>query len=145
VAAIFFGIFVTMIPPIVLLEAQAPQSVQDPLTLFWATGLLSSVVDNAPTYVAFVAAACGHVAECVGPAHLGGLASSPEGIPLLVAVSAGSVVMGALTYIGNGPNLLVKSVAHEHGYGMPSFFGYIAWAGVVLLPLFAVASWIFFR
>jgi len=145
VAAVFFGIFVTMIPPVVLLEARAPQSVQDPLTLFWVTGLLSSVLDNAPTYLAFSAAACGRVAECVEAGHLGALATSPEGIPLLVAVSAGSVVMGALTYIGNGPNLLVNAVARDHGYGMPSFFGYVAWAGVILLPLFAATSWIFFR
>ena len=144
VAAVFFGIFVTMIPPVVLLETHGSQAVGDPLTLFWLNGLLSSVLDNAPTYAAFVAAACGRVAECVDAGHLGGLASSPEGIPLLVAISAGSVVMGALTYIGNGPNLLVKSVARDHGYEMPSFFGYIVWAGVILLPLFAVASWLFF-
>jgi Na+/H+ antiporter NhaD/arsenite permease-like protein len=109
------------------------------------TGLLSSALDNAPTYLAFTAAACGRVAECVEAGHLGALATSPEGIPLLAAVSAGSVVMGALTYIGNGPNLLVKAVAHDHGYDMPSFFGYVLWAAVILLPLFAVASWIFFR
>lgn len=145
VAAVFLGIFITMIPPVVLLEARGPSSVQDPLTLFWVTGLLSSVLDNAPTYLAFTAAACGRVAECVEAGHLGALATSPEGIPLLAAVSAGSVVMGALTYIGNGPNLLVKAVARDHGHEMPSFFGYVAWASVILLPLFAVASWIFFR
>jgi Na+/H+ antiporter NhaD/arsenite permease-like protein len=145
VAAVFFGIFVTMIPPVLLLEAHGPQAVHDPLTFFWVTGLFSSILDNAPTYVAFAAAACGHVPECIEAGHLGALAASPEGAPLLAAVSAGSVVMGALTYIGNGPNLLVKAVARDHGYGMPSFFGYVAWAAVILLPLFAVAGWIFFR
>jgi Na+/H+ antiporter NhaD/arsenite permease-like protein len=145
VAAVFLGVFVTMIPPVVLLEAKAPSSVQEPLTLFWMTGLLSSVLDNAPTYVAFTAAACGRVAECVEGGQLGALATSPVGIPLLAAVSAGSVVMGALTYVGNGPNLLVKAVARDHGHEMPSFFGYVAWAGVILLPLFGIASWIFFR
>jgi len=145
VAAVFLGVFVTMIPPVILLEAKAPSSVQDPFTLFWATGLFSSVIDNAPTYIAFTAAACGRVAECVEAGRLGALATSRDGIPLLAAVSAGSVVMGALTYIGNGPNLLVKAVARDHGHEMPSFFGYVAWAGVILLPLFGVASWLFFR
>jgi Na+/H+ antiporter NhaD/arsenite permease-like protein len=145
VACVFLGIFVTMIPPVALLEARAPSSVQDPLALFWGTGLVSSVIDNAPTYLAFSAAACGRVAECLEAGSLGPLATSLHGIPLLVAVSAGSVAMGALTYIGNGPNLLVKAVARDHGYDMPSFFGYVVWAAVILLPLFGAASWIFFR
>ncbi len=144
VAAVFLGIFVTMIPAVVLLEARGPLAIHEPLTLFWVSGIVSSVLDNAPTYLAFTASACGRVAECAATGNLAALASSPEGAPLLVAVSAGSVVMGALTYLGNGPNLLVKSVARDHGYDMPSFFGYVAWSGVILLPIFALAGWIFF-
>jgi Na+/H+ antiporter NhaD/arsenite permease-like protein len=145
VAAVFLGIFITMIPAAALLEAHGRYAaVYEPRTLFWAAGIVSSVLDNAPTYLAFASAACGRVAECAASGDLRTLVSSPEGSRLLVAVSAGSVVMGALTYIGNGPNLLVKAVAREHGYFMPSFFGYLAWAGIVLLPLFLLTSWIFF-
>ena len=93
---------------------------------FWLTGGLSSFLDNAPTYLVFFNAAGGDPAQLMGP-----LATT------LAAISAGAVFMGANTYIGNAPNFMVKAIAEEAGVKMPSFFGYMAWSIVILLPSFA--------
>ena len=144
VAALFIGIFVTMIPATILLEANGSAlGLTQPWQYFWATGALSSFLDNAPTYVTFAAMACGNVADCTSAEQLGTLASSPVGGPLLVAVSMGAVFMGANSYIGNGPNFMVRAIAEESGYKMPSFFGYVGWAAVVLLPVFALVTVVF--
>ena len=105
----------------------------NPARYFWATGLLSSFLDNAPTYLVFFNTAGGDAGTLMGPLA-----------PTLAAISAGAVFMGANSYIGNAPNLMVKSIAEDRGVTMPSFFGYMAWSGVILLPLFAVVTWVFF-
>jgi Na+/H+ antiporter NhaD/arsenite permease-like protein len=145
VAALFCGIFITMIPATLLLQTHgAALGLDQPWQYFWATGLLSSFLDNAPTYVTFAALACGSLpAECLGPEQLGTLANGASGGPLLVAISLGAVFMGANSYIGNGPNFMVRAIAEENGYKMPSFFGYIGWAAIVLIPVFAVVTAIF--
>jgi Na+/H+ antiporter NhaD/arsenite permease-like protein len=151
VAAVFSGIFVTMIPALRLLEVRGAElGVQAPWHFFWASGLLSSVLDNAPTYRTFASLAVGvvnaaHPGAGLDANALGGLLAFPDGAALLAAVSTGSVLMGANTYIGNGPNFMVKSIAEAAGVRMPGFFGYLAWSGAVLLPLFALVTWIFFR
>jgi len=145
VAALFCGIFITMIPATLLLQANgATLGLDQPWQYFWATGVLSSFLDNAPTYVTFAALACGSLpAECAGPEQLGTLANGAMGGELLVAISLGAVFMGANSYIGNGPNFMVRAIAEENGYKMPSFFGYIGWAAIVLLPVFVVVTFIF--
>lgn len=145
VAALFCGIFITMIPATLLLQSHgAALGLDQPWQYFWATGLLSSFLDNAPTYVTFAALACGSLpAECAGPEQLGTLATGATGAPLLIAISLGAVFMGANSYIGNGPNFMVRAIAEENGYKMPSFFGYIGWAAVVLLPVFGVVTAVF--
>ena len=100
---------------------------------FWATGILSSFLDNAPTYLVFFNTAGGDAAALTGP-----MAST------LLAISAGAVFMGANTYIGNAPNFMVRAIAEESGVRMPSFFGYMAWSCAFLLPLFALVTWLFF-
>jgi Na+/H+ antiporter NhaD/arsenite permease-like protein len=109
--------------------------VRTPAQFFWATGLLSSFLDNAPTYVAFLALArgLGLPAEVVGVPH-----------EILAAISVGAVAMGANTYIGNAPNFMVKAIAEASGVRMPSFLGYMLFSGVVLLPLFALTAALFF-
>lgn len=144
VAAVFFGIFVTMVPALALLtERGASLGITRPWQFFWASGALSSVLDNAPTYLTFAALATG-VANGAGGAlsvhELGALAVHPVGHPLLVAVSCGSVFMGAITYIGNGPNFMVKAIAEQHHVRMPSFFGYVLWSFAILIPLFGALS-----
>ena len=101
---------------------------------FWLTGGLSSFLDNAPTYLVFFSLAGGDAKALMGP-----LAST------LLAISAGAVFMGANTYIGNAPNFMVKSICEERGIRMPSFFGYMVWSGLILLPLFILVTWVFFR
>ena len=143
VAALFCGIFITMIPATMLLQAHGNAlGVTEPWQYFWATGLLSSFLDNAPTYVTFAAMACGNIAECTSAEQLGTLASG-SGEPLLVAISVGAVFMGANSYIGNGPNFMVRAIAEENGYKMPSFFGYVGWAALVLIPVFIVTTFIY--
>ena len=137
VAAVFSGIFLTMMPALDILRAHgASLGVRAPWQFFWATGLLSSVLDNAPTYLAFLA--------------LGqGLHLSPEvaGVPhhVLEAISAGAVFMGANSYIGNGPNFMVRSIAEARGVKMPGFFGYMLYSGAVLIPVFILVTVVFFR
>ena len=137
VAVVFFGIFLTMIPALELLRLRGGElGVRAPWQFFWATGALSSFLDNAPTYLTFLALGQGL-----------GLAREVADVPhtILTAISVGAVAMGANSYIGNAPNFMVKSIAEEQGVRMPSFFGYMLYSGVVLLPLFAVVTLIFFR
>ncbi|HKZ07465.1 MAG TPA: sodium:proton antiporter [Methylomirabilota bacterium] len=137
VAVLFFGIFLTMIPALELLRARGGElGVREPWQFFWTTGVLSSFLDNAPTYMTFLALAQGL-----------GLAREVVGIPeaILAAISVGAVGMGANTYIGNAPNFMVKAIAEEAGVKMPSFLGYMLYSGVILLPLFVLVSVVFFR
>jgi Na+/H+ antiporter NhaD/arsenite permease-like protein len=146
VASLFIGVFITMQIPIELLRAQGLSlGIHSPMQFFWATGLLSGLLDNAPTYVVFFELA--GILPADGGAVLGGVATATGQVPVpaLMAISAGSVFMGALTYIGNGPNFLVKSIAESRGIAMPSFFGYLLYSGAILLPVFALMSLIFFR
>jgi Na+/H+ antiporter NhaD/arsenite permease-like protein len=148
VAAVFVGVFITMIPALsYLAERGATLGVVRPVQFFWASGALSSVLDNAPTYLTFASLATGVVnagTHLLSADNLAGLAVHPLGEKLLVAVSCGSVLMGAITYIGNGPNFMVKAIAEQHRVRTPSFFGYVVWSGAILLPLFAVVSYLFF-
>lgn len=151
VAAIFAGIFVTMVPALKLLETEgAGLGLYRPAHFFWATGLLSSFLDNAPTYLAFTTLGTAVVngadpAAALAADNLGPFAAHPAGGPLLAAISCGAVFMGAMTYIGNGPNFMVKAIAEERGVRMPGFFGYMAWSGAILLPVFAAVTILFFR
>jgi Na+/H+ antiporter NhaD/arsenite permease-like protein len=144
VAALFLGIFVTMIPALEILNARAVAlNLREPWHFFWMSGLLSSVLDNAPTYLTFTAMASGVVGGSAE--NLRGLLNSGLGERLLAAVSCGSVFMGANTYIGNGPNFMVKSIAERSGVKMPSFGGYMIYSGLILIPLFIVVTLVFFR
>ncbi|RUR70824.1 sodium:proton antiporter [Variovorax guangxiensis] len=147
VAKLFAGIFLTIIPVIAMLKAgtQGPfgaivsavtraDGQPDPAAYFWATGVLSSFLDNAPTYLVFFNTAGGD------PAALMTTYAST-----LAAISAGAVFMGANTYIGNAPNLMVKAIAESRGVRMPSFFGYMAWSCAILVPLFVLSTFLFFR
>jgi Na+/H+ antiporter NhaD/arsenite permease-like protein len=147
VAVLFAGIFVTMTPALLILNARAHEiGLRTPAHFFWVTGSLSSVLDNAPTYLTFVAGAAGLMGVSVEGRYLSAfLARGPEAAALLAAISCGAVFMGANTYIGNGPNFMVKAIAEEAGVRMPSFFGYVLYSGAVLIPLFAVTTVLFFR
>ena len=147
VAKLFAGIFLTIVPVIAMLKAgvdgpfaavvravTGPDGQPVPAMYFWATGALSSFLDNAPTYLVFFNTAGGDPQVLMTTLA-----------PTLAAISAGAVFMGANTYIGNAPNLMVKSIAEDRGVKMPSFFGYMAWSGAVLLPLFAVVTVIWMR
>jgi Na+/H+ antiporter NhaD/arsenite permease-like protein len=141
VAVVFAGIFITMVPALAFMQAHgASLGVTRPWGFFWASGALSSVLDNAPTYLTFASLATGVAggrAAGLSAHDLGALAAHPAGGALLAAVSCGSVFMGAMTYIGNGPNFMVKAIAEQHHVRMPSFFGYLVWSGAILLPLMA--------
>ena len=141
VAALFIGIFITMQVPIEMLQLKGPElGLHSPMHFFWATGILSSFLDNAPTYVVFFETAGTLPAN--GGAVIEGLATATGAIPyqLLVAISCGAVFMGANSYIGNGPNFMVKSIAEKSGVKMPSFFGYMLWSTAILIPIFIVIS-----
>ena len=142
VAILFAGIFVTMVPVLTMLQVHGSQlGVIQPWQFFWASGSLSSFLDNAPTYLVFMS-----TAQSV--AHAQGILSGlVVGVPetLLKAISAGSVCMGANSYIGNGPNFMVKAICEENGVKMPSFFGYMAWSVGILIPLFIVITFVFFK
>jgi len=146
VAKLFAGIFLTIIPVIAMLRAgldgpfapivaavTRPDGTPDPAMYFWASGLLSSFLDNAPTYLVFFNTAGGDPAVLM-----------TQSAPVLAAISAGSVFMGANTYIGNAPNLMVKSIAEDRGVKMPSFFGYMLWSFGILVPLFVIMTFIWF-
>jgi len=136
VAVLFAGIFATMIPALLILKARGAElEVVSPAHFFGATGVLSSFLDNAPTYLTFFS-----LAQGVGGAETVAGVSAP----LLQAISAGAVFMGANSYIGNAPNFMVKAIAEEAGVRMPSFFGYMAWSCGILLPIFALLTLIFF-
>lgn len=147
VAKLFAAIFITMIPPIAILRAGSEGALAPIVALvtdaqgqpvnamyFWATGILSSFLDNAPTYLVFFNTAGGDAQALM------------HQMPLtLAAISCGAVFMGANSYIGNAPNFMIKAIAEERGVEMPSFFGYLLWSGGILLPLFLVMTVIFFR
>jgi Na+/H+ antiporter NhaD/arsenite permease-like protein len=139
VAVLFLGIFVTMVPALALLSVHGPAlGVTQPWQYFWLTGGLSSFLDNAPTYLTFATLAAGEAPE--------GIASLATTSPrILAAISCGAVFMGANTYVGNGPNFMVKAIADAHGYRTPSFFGYMVYSGLILVPLFAAMTPLFFR
>jgi len=144
VAILFAGIFATMVPALEILQVRGPElGLSQPWQYFWASGILSSFLDNAPTYLTFASAASGLAGTDAG--HLTQLLATAQGPGLLTAISVGSVLMGANTYIGNGPNFMVKAIAEQGGVRMPGFFGYMAWSGAVLVPLFVVVTFIFFR
>ena len=147
VAKLFAGIFLTIIPVIAMLKAGVDgpfgaivasvtraDGTPSPLAYFWATGALSSFLDNAPTYLVFFNLAGGDPQVLMN-----------QLAPTLAAISAGAVFMGANSYIGNAPNLMVKAIVEDRGVKMPSFFGYIAWAACILIPLFVVMGFIWFR
>lgn len=146
VAKLFAGIFLTIVPAIAILRAGTDGALGSVVSLvttpagepidaayFWLTGVLSSFLDNAPTYLVFFNTAGGDAQELMGP-----LAST------LLAISAGAVFMGANTYIGNAPNFMVRAIAEERGIPMPSFFGYMIWSVGILLPLFVLTTFVFF-
>ncbi len=142
VAKLFIGIFITMLPVLAMLKAgvdgpfaavaravTGPDGQPLPWAYFWFSGVLSAFLDNAPTYLVFFNLAGGDAATLMGP-----LAAT------LAAISAGSVFMGASSYIGNAPNFMVKAIVEDRGLRMPSFFGYMAWSCAILLPLFALLT-----
>ena len=142
VARLFIGIFVTMIPALAILRAYGGSlGLDSPLGFFWATGALSSFLDNSPTYVVFLT-----TAGALGTDAAGAVVTTIGTVDpsILLAISAGAVFMGAVTYIGNAPNFMVKSIAEGAGVKMPSFFGYVGWALAFLIPVFAVDSLLFF-
>jgi Na+/H+ antiporter NhaD/arsenite permease-like protein len=137
VAILFAGIFITMVPALLILNARAAAlGLAKPWQFFWGTGSLSSFLDNTPTYLAFFSMGQGL-----------GLNGDVLGIPtvFLEAISAGAVFMGANSYIGNGPNFMVKAIAEEYKLKMPSFFGYMAYSFAILIPLYLVVTLLFFR
>src|SRR5262249_48655605 len=137
VAAVFAGIFATMLPALDVLRARGGElGLREPWQYFWASGVLSSFLDNAPTYLTFLALA-----------QPQGLRPEVAGVPedILTAISLGAVFMGANTYIGNGPNFMVRSIAEARGVRMPSFGGYMLLSGAVLLPVFGLVTFLFLR
>jgi len=146
VAKLFIAIFICMIPALLILKAgvdgelksvilAVQNSTNDPVNMmyFWFTGVLSSFLDNAPTYVVFFNTAGGDPTSLMGP-----MAQT------LLAISCGAVFMGANTYIGNAPNFMVKAIAEENGVKMPSFFGYMAWSVCILIPVFIIVGFVYF-
>jgi Na+/H+ antiporter NhaD/arsenite permease-like protein len=149
VAVLFAGIFITMTPALQILNAHGKAlGVDQPFEFFWASGILSSFLDNAPTYLTFVAAACGlNDVSTAEPRYLAQFLALPDAANaahILAAISCGSVFMGANTYIGNGPNFMVKAIAEENGVRMPGFFGYMAYSGCILIPIFIGVTFVFF-
>ncbi|HJQ81767.1 MAG TPA: sodium:proton antiporter, partial [Lacipirellulaceae bacterium] len=138
VAALFSGIFITMQPALQILHERGDElGIRTPAQFFWITGSLSSILDNAPTYLVFFKTA---QAMPIPPD-----AKSIEGVEelTLIGISLGAVFMGAMTYIGNGPNFMVRSIAEKSGVAMPSFFGYMVYSCLVLLPLFFLMMWLY--
>ena len=133
-----------MIPALHILQQKgAALGVVKPWQFFWTTGLLSSFLDNAPTYLTFLSIAKGLNL----PNDLGFTLNDGTGLSasVLAAISCGAVFMGANTYIGNGPNFMVRSIAEENGVKMPSFFGYMLYSLCILIPVFVLITFIFFR
>lgn len=166
VAILFAGIFAAMIPALAILQARGGElGLTQPWQFFWVTGVLSSFLDNAPTYLTFMATAQGYLSS-VSPTFAAMVASAPDAataaahalmsealLPeirmdashFLEAISCGAVMMGANSYIGNAPNFMVKSIAESSGVKMPSFFGYMLYSILVLVPCFAIVTLVFFR
>jgi Na+/H+ antiporter NhaD/arsenite permease-like protein len=147
VAKLFAGIFICILPVIAILQAgekgalaplvklvTGPTGQPDNVMYFWLTGILSSVLDNAPTYLVFFELAGGDPQKLMGQMAL-----------TLAAISTGAVYMGANTYIGNAPNFMVYAIAKDMGVKMPSFFGYMLWSGTILIPTFVLVTLVFFR
>jgi Na+/H+ antiporter NhaD/arsenite permease-like protein len=139
VAILFAAIFVTIVPVLQMIgQGEAGPArpllalLSGPPAYFWLTGILSAFLDNAPTYLVFFSFAGGDAAALAGP-----------GAKTLLAISMGAVYFGALTYIGNAPNFMVRSLAESEGIRMPSFFLYLAWASLLLLPLFGLVTLLF--
>jgi Na+/H+ antiporter NhaD/arsenite permease-like protein len=146
VAKLFAAIFITIIPVIAILQAGRNGALGAVVSLvtdgatdeprrvmyFWITGILSAFLDNAPTYLVFFNLAGGDAVRLMGPLA-----------PTLAAISAGAVYFGALTYVGNAPNFMIKAIAEDRGVPMPTFFGYLGWSLVIVLPLLAAASWLY--
>jgi Na+/H+ antiporter NhaD/arsenite permease-like protein len=145
VAALFIGIFITMQIPLQVLEAAGPkitESLNQPWQFFWLTGSLSSFLDNAPTYLVFFR--LGQTMDAAGTEVVGLGGDAAISTALLVAISLGAVFMGAMTYIGNGPNFMVKSIAEQAGVRMPSFFGYLFRFSIpILVPVFILVTLVF--
>lgn len=142
VTVLFAGIFITMTPLVILLQEKgASLGITEPWQYFWVTGILSSFLDNAPTYFTYFS-----LAKSVTLAIANGNLEVVAGVQdiLLKAISCGAVFMGANTYIGNGPNFMVKSIAESHGYKLPHFFGYMLYSGLILIPVFIIITIIFF-
>jgi Na+/H+ antiporter NhaD/arsenite permease-like protein len=140
VAVLFIGIFITMQPALMILKsAGAELGLTHPSQMFWVTGALSSFLDNTPTYLVFLT-----TAGSMG--FVSGLTTALGIVPakMLTAISCGAVFMGAITYIGNAPNFMVKSISDENGVKMPSFFGYIVWSLCCLVPVFLIDTLLFF-
>ncbi|MBI4723336.1 MAG: sodium:proton antiporter [Candidatus Stahlbacteria bacterium] len=138
VAVIFAGIFITMVPALLILEAQAGEiGISLPWHFFWTTGILSSFLDNTPTYITMLSLAQGFFNM---PHEIVGVP-----IKILTAISLGAVFMGANTYIGNGPNFMVKSICEHKKIQIPSFFGYMMWSGSILIPLFIIVTLVFLK
>ncbi|VAX35834.1 Putative transmembrane protein [hydrothermal vent metagenome] len=136
VAALFIGIFICMQAPVQILNVYGKElGIDTPTKFYWGTGFLSSFLDNAPTYVVFF--------ETAKTMETEGATVAGVWVPFLVAISLGSVFMGAMTYIGNGPNFMVKAIAEKNNIRMPSFFGYMLYSCAVLLPLSFIMTWIF--
>ena len=145
VAKLFIGIFLSMVPALVILKAGRDGELAALVSLvsdadgnpinavyFWLTGSLSAFLDNAPTYLVFFNTAGGNAAQLMAD------------VGTLVAISAGAVFMGAITYIGNAPNFMVRSIAENSGVKMPSFFGYMLWSVSILCPVFLLVTFLFF-
>lgn len=151
VAKLFAGIFMTIIPALAILKAGQDgalswliDAVKDPYHYFWVTGTLSSFLDNAPTYLTFFNSALGRFYPGIAEIEaVTGLISSENAI-YLKAIAAGAVFFGAMTYIGNAPNFMVKAIAEENDIKMPSFFGYMLWSVAILVPVFILVTFIFF-
>src|SRR3989338_8179090 len=136
IAVLFAGIFITMVPALILLKQHGPKfGIMEPWHFFWLTGSLSALLDNAPTYVTFLSLA-------QGLGLPGGIVGVPEKI--LEAISVGAVFFGANSYIGNGPNFMVKAIADHTGFKTSSFFSYIAYAALILFPLYILLTLLFF-
>lgn len=141
VAYLFIGIFICMIPALILLESNGKAlGITEPWQFFWATGLFSSVLDNAPTYLTFLSLAKGYL----GYTTVQQILANPAAEALLKAISVGSVFMGANSYIGNAPNFMVKSVAEENKIKMPSFGAYMLFSFGILFPIFILLTFVFF-
>ena len=153
VSKLFATIFITMVPAIAMLKSGSDGPLKGIISLlkdndgnsidimyFWITGILSSFLDNAPTYLVFFNIAGSAVTEgTIIAEYL--MRTVPD---TLMAISAGAVFMGAMTYIGNAPNFMVQSIAEENNVKMPSFFGFMLWSILILVPIFFVLSFIMF-